>query len=53
MSRTQLALSFEQTGPASSAATGAHHAAEPVRPVTLFVHVSEDALTGTEPGGPV
>ncbi len=50
MSRSQLALSFdtdanESTGPATTTT------AKPVRPVTLFVHVSEAALTGADPVG--
>ncbi len=49
MSRTQLALSFEQTDPALSA--GSTTTTKPVRPLTLYLHLSEDALTGTDPVG--
>ena len=46
MSRHQLALSFDQEPMAEGRGSGRRR-----RPVTLFVHVSEDALTGTNPVG--
>ncbi len=46
MSRHQLALSFDQ-----EPMVGGRRGGRPRRPVTLFVHVSEDALTGTNPVG--
>ncbi len=44
MSRAQLALTLDQTEDATS--TG-----KPVRPVTLYLHLSEAALTGGSPVG--
>ncbi len=51
MSRQQLALSFEQADPASSDSTTTITATSPVRPVTLYLHLAEDALTGANPVG--
>ena len=50
MSRTQLALSFEQAGPSASSGT-ATTTTSPVRPVTLYLHLAADALTGANPVG--
>ncbi len=51
MSRHQLALSFDET--AIGVERHGHPTSRRRRPVTLFLHVSADALTGADPVGSV